>query len=214
MLRCGMPKKHRNAWSIQLPMLGALLTGHPTCGPCEQQAGKGVLIAIPVMLALGFLIQWSYRRCWTGLRQLTIFNSKSAMIMIGSGLALALVGVVAPHDGPNTYDDTFAAIIVVGASYVTWLALGLRLGLRTVAWNRYVLMFPIVIIAPVALLLALVGTHQELSDSLLGFFALPGMIGMIAGPMLLLLMAEPLLLHYRARRKKRLSEQLPKARVL
>jgi hypothetical protein len=206
-------------------MLGAMMTGHPTCGPCEQEAGKSVLLAIPVMIATGFLIQWLYRRCWKGLRQLTIFDSKSRNVTIGVGVSLGLLGLLAPHSWIQPSDSfqystgyyVLESICIVGTSYITWLTICLRLGIQIQGWpwwNRYILLLPLITIAPLAMWLALCGSHDKFSNTYFNIFAIPGMLGLVAGPLLLLLLGEPLLRRHRAKRKKRNAEQLPKARLL
>jgi hypothetical protein len=127
--------KQRGWLTVQLPMLGAVMTGHPTCGPCEQEAGQSILLAIPVMIAVGFALQWLYRRCWNKIRPLTIFNFKSSAWILAVAISLALIGLLARHEGRRADDYLLMAVPIVGASY-----LALRLGVQIKGWpwwNRY-----------------------------------------------------------------------------
>lgn len=180
------------------------LCGLAGCGPTRVEAAQLVLFsALPVTL-VGLGLQTLYGQLWARVRPVTRLDRRGVRdALIAAGL-LTLVPLTRLHSGvlDELADLLTIAIWAVGCSYLSILAVILRVGValdRPGFTRRAPLLAWIVPAAP-ALVFALVGS---ITDKL-GFeevlYLGPGYAGWITGPVVVVLVAEPLIRTWRARR--------------
>lgn len=158
------------------------------CGPTEREVGDLVMQVLGAVVLLGGGIQWLYA---LACRRLTALDVQFvwrptlglALFAAAASLLLALAGRLG--------DPDYLAIALagVGPSYATYLLVSLRL-LRESSWFGYATFIPFLLMMLPAAYLAAFGSTEAPANAWEDYFVLPGFLGLVSGPLLLLLFGE------------------------
>jgi hypothetical protein len=196
--------------------LFALALALSGCGPTELEVGSIVLQSLPIVVVLGFLIQWLYAAARERLNEDTFegLDARPSLALLGASAALwAIAAVWIDHVIP--LEELVIGVAIVGASYASilgvalWLSAGRR---RQFSWAAAA---PLAYLATPALTLVLFGSSNPIDDWLLGLFVYPGFGGWVAGPLVAALFIEVGVRHVIKRKRERDAEPpLPPARMV
>ena len=188
--------------------LAVLALGLAACGPTDQEVGVAVLSAMPAIVAGGWLLQLLYRMAWRTLDpDLPSFEPRPSGILFAASVALALVWA------QDLSDETFMALWLAGASYAGVLMIAGRLTLRSALYS-WAAIVPWLLSAPVAALLAAVGSDTGEADGWLAYFVFPGCGGLVSGALVVALFSEVLVrLHLERKRARAQEPVFPEARI-
>lgn len=198
-----------------------LLVGGPAallgsgCGPTEIEAGALALLAVLPALLVGAALQRLYlaaRRRISEAHRGETLDWRPTLLLGALSLGLWIVALLRLPQA--SVEDVPLAVAFVGTSYMSFLAIALRLsaGGPSFSWAT---LLPWAYAAIPGFLLAILGSHQEASDVILLYFLMPGYVGIVAGPLVLLLFAEVgIRVLWRKRREAAAAPAVPEARVV
>lgn len=159
----------------------------PGCGPSERRIGVLVLHALPAIVIAGGLVQGLFR--YFGGGRLPATRRTHGVLL---GVSLAALAITIALRGLTTSGLVVLAFLGVGASYLAYLLVAMRL-MKTTAF-RWAALFPFVMIGGPALWLmvfgrAAPGGHASQWES---YFMLPGYFGVVPALLVMLLALENL----------------------
>ncbi|MSP62844.1 MAG: hypothetical protein EXR72_21430 [Myxococcales bacterium] len=176
---------------MRFPMLACgvatLTTNDLHCGPTDQEAGRAVVMVAPLVLLLGFGVQWLLLALWRRRYEEIALRWGPNLVLLGivSGFAAAMITVE-----PTSLRWAGEALWLFGASYATVLLLATRAFLQFDRRRAFTLphLAPLLLqVAPAVVLgLGLIG-HTDVQEVLWIF---PGFGGWAAGGLYLVLLVE------------------------
>jgi hypothetical protein len=176
----------------------ALLAG---CGPTSREAGQAILGAAPVFVAAGPGILSLLFLCWQGARPEVTMRRRPNVVPLGIALGASVVVIVA---APDAREWIVPAMQLAGTSYLTLLLVTWRIWMfkeprGAFAWS-WVPAFALIWLS--AAVMAVVPDHPY-DDGIVYFvWVMPGWGGLVAGPLLVVLLVEALVRRRLARRPR------------
>lgn len=206
----------REGLPLAIITLGAaLLLGG--CGPTEMEAGQAVLMTAPVATLIGALFASGFATLWQPLAPGVRFDVRPSAGLIGLQLLVCL-GI--PFTGAAEADWLVAGLWFAGTSYLTLQCICLRLALISGLRRHYtrLSLAPWLLLYGQALWLGYLGSNTAEAEGIaVVLWILPGYLGLVTGPLLVILLVEVTI------RRKRLADRiretalprpLPEARIL
>jgi hypothetical protein len=194
----GRPRRPRydRGMASRLALL-ALLTA--ACGPTSEEAAGAVLVAVPAALGVGHLFIRLLVWLWRPLRALPL---SARPVLAAMGVAAVAAGLAVLVVGEGLLEWVPAALALFGTTYLTLLFLAWRLWLHhepasSATWSFFAPL-SITVLPGIPLLYGVDGPY---ADAVISGWILIGYGGMVAGPVLLILVGEALLRRHRARRR-------------
>jgi hypothetical protein len=186
------------------------------CGPTQLEVGSIVLQSLPIIVVLGFLIQWLYAAARERLGEETFegLDVRPSLALLGASVALWAIAA-ARVDRVLPLEELAIGVALAGASYASilvvalWLSAGRR---RQLSWAAAA---PLAYLATPAFGLIFFGGSNPIDDWVLGIFIYPGFGGWVAGPLVAALFIEVGIRHLLKRKRDRDAEPpLPPARLV
>lgn len=193
---------------MKISWLAVMALALAACGPTERELGVAVLAATPAILVAGCLLQLLYRLAWRAVDgELPRFDLRPTAALFGLTLGCALLWA------RDLDDDALMAFALAGTSYATFLVVAMRATIRSTLYS-WATVVPWILFAPLAVVLAAVGSTTSEADLSLAYYLLPGYGGLISGGLFALLLVEVLVRWYLKRQRAREAEPVfPEARV-
>ncbi len=195
--------------------LGAILLSG--CGPTEREAGQAVLMVAPLLTLAGTLVAAAYARMWRPLVKGLRFDARPSLYVAGVQGVLALY--IAIFAGGEA-DWLLTALCFVGSSYLAFQCVCLRLGIVAGLRRHYtwLSLLPWLLLYGQALGFGFFGSTSTEADGIgVILWCFPGYLGLVTGPLMLLLAAEVFVRRRRQAARVRaesLPRPLPVARIL
>jgi hypothetical protein len=190
------------------PLLATcLLLG--ACGPTEKESGQAMLVMAPVITLVGLGLAAVFQRLWSPLAdepELHLRPSWRVMALLVSCTVPLL------FDEQLEDDWIIAALWMGGTTYLTFFLIGLRLCIVS-SLRRYYsaqVYLPWLLLYPPALYLAYFGSNEQELGAFPGLlWTMPGYLGLVSGPIFLIMLLEIVVRRHR-HAKRRAAEALPR----